>query len=80
LEIQKKIGQAKDQVKTARVGLGKTLETFGIKSAFLRGEGPYELAFRDRISKYFGPEVGAAFDAVVNYMKSAFQVPGSRFL
>jgi len=79
-EVKEKIGKAKSDVKKVRVGLGKTLEQFGFQSAFLRGEGPYELAFRDRISKYFGPEVGAAFDAVVNYMKSAFQVPGARFL
>lgn len=79
-EIGKKIGVAKGQVKSVKVVVGKTLETFGVQSAFLRGEGPYELAFRDRITKYFAPEVGAAFDAVVNYMKAAFQVPGSRFL
>jgi len=79
-EIQKKIGQAKGQAKAVRVGVGKTLEAFGIKSAFLRGEGPYELAFRDRVSKYFMPEVAEAYNAVINYLKAAYQVPGSRFL
>jgi hypothetical protein len=79
-EIGKKIGVAKGQVKSVKVGVGKTLETFGVQVSFFRGEGPYELAFRDRITKYFAPEVGAAFDAVVNYMKAAFQVPGSKFL
>jgi hypothetical protein len=80
LEIGKKIGQAKGQVKAVRLGLGKSLETVGIKSAFLRGEGPYEFVFRDRIPKNFLTEVAAACDAIVNYFKSAFQVPGSRFL
>lgn len=79
-EIQKKIGQAKGQAKAVRVGVGKTLEAFGVKSAFLRGEGPYELAFRDRVPKYFMPEVAEAYNAVINYLKSAYQVPGSRFL
>jgi chaperonin cofactor prefoldin len=79
-EIQKKIGQAKGQAKAVRVGVGKTLEAFGIKSAFLRGEGPYELAFRDRVPKYFMPEVAEAYNAVINYLKAAYQVPGSRFL
>jgi len=79
-DIKKKIGQAKGQANVARINLGKTLGTLGIKSAFLRGEGPYELAFRDRVTKNFTSEAGAAFEAVINYLKSAFQVPGSRFL
>lgn len=79
-EMKKKFGQAKGKVSTARVTMGKTLENVGINSAFLRGEGPYEFAFRDRFSKYFFPEVALAYDAVVTYMKAAFQVPGSRFL
>jgi hypothetical protein len=76
----KKIGDAKGQAKAVRVGLGKTLEIFGVESGFFRGEGTYELVFRDRVPKNFITEVAAAYDAVVNYFKSAFQVPGSRFL
>jgi len=79
-EISKTVGQAKGQIKTVRVGLGKTLETFGFQSAFLRSEGKYQGAFRDRVTKYYMTEVAAAYDAVINYMKAAFQVPGSRFV
>jgi hypothetical protein len=79
-EMKKKIGVVKGKVSSARVTMGKTLENIGVSSAFLRGEGPYELAFKDRFNKYFFPEVAVVYLTIANYMKAQFNVPGSRFL
>lgn len=79
-QMKKKFGDAKGQMKGAKVLAGKTLENVGIRSALLRGEGPYEVVFKDRLNKYFFPEVATNFLMIINYMKAQFQVPGSRFL
>ena len=61
--------------KKFRTNLGKFFAEFGWEIKFLRAVGPYEFAFKDRITKYYFAEAGASYDMVNEYFKQAFKVP-----
>jgi hypothetical protein len=65
----------KDTVKKIRVGIGKFFGTLGWEVEFFRGEGPYEFAFYDRITKFYFPETGSKFADIKNFFKAQFKTP-----
>jgi hypothetical protein len=57
------------------VNLGKFFAQFGWEIKFLRAVGPYEFAFKERITKYYFTEAGAIYELTNGFFKSAFKVP-----
>jgi hypothetical protein len=67
--------EIKEGWKKFRRNLVKFFENFGWQIKFLRAEGPYEFAFKDRITKYYFAEAAGSYDTVNGFFKSAFKVP-----
>jgi hypothetical protein len=65
----------KDELKKFKVNLGKFFAQFGWEIKFLRAVGPYEFAFKERITKYYFTEAGAIYELTNGFFKSAFKVP-----
>lgn len=73
---ERKIGKGiREWWKKIRTNLGKFFAGFGWEIKFLRAVGPYEFAFKDRITKYYLVEAGRTYALVNKFFKSMFKVP-----
>ncbi|MEM5801924.1 MAG: hypothetical protein QXQ18_00865 [Candidatus Aenigmatarchaeota archaeon] len=61
-----------------REKIGKFFSSLGLEISFFRAWGPYEFAMHHRLAKYYQIPSGRMFATIVDYFKSAFNVPGVR--
>lgn len=74
-KIKKSAGEARGIAGKVRVNIGKIFGLFGSEVSFLRAEGPYEFAVKDRLGKVYFKEATASFTMVRDYFKSGFGAP-----
>lgn len=55
--------------------ISSVLEKIGWEISFYRGSGPYEVAFKDRLTKFYFTETGKEFSSFKDFIDSIFGVP-----
>jgi hypothetical protein len=74
-DIKKAAKDAVNVVNKFRTGIGSLFGKAGLEVSFFRAEGPYEFAFRDRLTKMYFKEVSRNFAMVRDYFKAGFGAP-----